>query len=333
VFSQQTSHTDPVRGVVYDVNELRAVRPDGRVVASRAIPQFATAISRDGLIAGTVYRGPTAAEMAACATSSCSYTYTSTLSEIALIDRHGKVRRRLTHGPYDLDPVFSPDGKQIAYLQHRLPHGSTYRDEVHVYDLPSGDDYSLTPPEAIDGPPVWSPRGDSVATLRNQGSRLFLARVPADGETGGASATVLATGLWVSLAWSHHGGTIVGAHVVRGARAHQPAAAFNLWAVSAAGGHVRRLTSFRDPGVSMFGGRNCTEFGQPMGGVLEPVFSPDDRSIGFLSTYPQLLTSFPPVESVMTVRLDGTQLREVYRPAVPSCSGTSQTTLHVLAWQ
>jgi hypothetical protein len=83
----------------------------------------------------------------------------------------------------------------------------------------------------------------------------------------------------------------------------------------------------------MFGGRNCTELGQPMGGVLEPVFSPDDRSIGFLSTYPQLLTSFPPVESVMTVRLDGTQLWEVYRPDVPSCSGTSQTTLHVLAWQ
>src|ERR687889_2374367 len=81
--------------------------------------------------------------------------------------------RPLTHGHRDSAPVFSPDGRWLAYLSAE-PKG---KPQVHVLPVAGGTARTLTDHHLGAGAPVWSPDSRRLA---------YVARVPEAGRYGTA---------------------------------------------------------------------------------------------------------------------------------------------------
>jgi len=80
-------------------------------------------------------------------------------SSIWITDIDGKRIRELTHGNWrDYGPVWSPDGKKIAFLSER-----DTTTQIHVMWLDTGDVAQLTHIERAPGNLVWSPEGKRLA--------------------------------------------------------------------------------------------------------------------------------------------------------------------------
>lgn len=80
-------------------------------------------------------------------------------SNLWLVDIEGKRVRELTHGNWrDFSPVWSPDGKKIAFLSDR--DGST---QIHVMWLDTREVAQLTHLDRAPSNLVWSPDGKNLA--------------------------------------------------------------------------------------------------------------------------------------------------------------------------
>ena len=80
-------------------------------------------------------------------------------SNVWITDIDGKRIRELTHGNWrDDSPVWSPDGKKIAFLSER-----DQTTQIHVMWLETGDVAQLTHIERAPGGLVWSPDGKWLA--------------------------------------------------------------------------------------------------------------------------------------------------------------------------
>ncbi len=83
-------------------------------------------------------------------------------SNLRIINADGTGGRKLTNGKYrDTQPRWSPDGSKLAYVSNR-----SGRAQIHVLDLVSGKDSTVT--SGPEGPsvPAWSPDGKRIAFLR-----------------------------------------------------------------------------------------------------------------------------------------------------------------------
>ena len=80
-------------------------------------------------------------------------------SNVWITDIDGKRIRELTHGNWrDSSPVWSPDGKKVAFLSER-----DQTTQIHVMWLDTGDVAQLTHIERAPGGLVWSPDGKWLA--------------------------------------------------------------------------------------------------------------------------------------------------------------------------
>jgi len=70
----------------------------------------------------------------------------------------GKVRPLTPDSAWNVDPAWSPDGRQIAYQTTR-----DGRDNVYIMDVESGDVRRLTDGRGFSGYPSWSPDGRWIA--------------------------------------------------------------------------------------------------------------------------------------------------------------------------
>jgi Tol biopolymer transport system component len=86
--------------------------------------------------------------------------------DIYTMDANGTNVIRLTTDPApDFDPVWSPDGTQIAFRSHRHVNGDV---EVYVMDADGSNQTNLTNDPASDYSPAWSPDGTQIAFASNR---------------------------------------------------------------------------------------------------------------------------------------------------------------------
>lgn len=92
-------------------------------------------------------------------------------SNLWLVDVNGQRARELTHGNWrDSSPVWSPDGKRIAFLSDR--DGTT---QVHIMWLDTREVAQLTHLESSPSGLVWSPNGKMLAfTIFTQDTKSLL---------------------------------------------------------------------------------------------------------------------------------------------------------------
>ena len=76
------------------------------------------------------------------------------VDELWSVATEGGTPRRLTSGPADVAPAWSPDGSRLAFLR---------QSQVHVLAADGGDPEKVTDLPLGAGAPVWSPDGDRIA--------------------------------------------------------------------------------------------------------------------------------------------------------------------------
>jgi TolB protein len=90
-------------------------------------------------------------------------------SEIYSIDLETRRITKLVSGGVNTYPVWSPDGKKLAF---RGMLGET-NSEVFVANADGSDPHNITNDPAFDGWPAWSPDGSRIAFASNRGNQNY----------------------------------------------------------------------------------------------------------------------------------------------------------------
>jgi TolB protein len=175
-------------------------------------------------------------------------------SDIYVTNADGSKRRRLTQSPQrDGDPVWSPDGRRLAFVRVRDGFGDIYLVNVDgsglrrlahaispIIAMPGG------PPEGFRANPAWSPDGGRIAFVSNRDGSNDIFVVNADGS--GLRNLTRSRGYDRDPVWSPDGRVI--AFQGRRARPSEVERAAcrghcmreEIYAVNADGSRLRRLT-------------------------------------------------------------------------------------------
>ncbi len=87
------------------------------------------------------------------------------VSEIWMVPTRGGAALRLTGGPRDSGPRFSPDGGRLVFARALEKDGQPQPPQLYVLPMSGGEAWPLTSLPKGAGAPAWSPDGKSVAFL------------------------------------------------------------------------------------------------------------------------------------------------------------------------
>lgn len=122
--------------------------------------------------------------------------------DISLVPATGGEVRALVTGPgQDSDPLFSPDGKTIAFASERGANAWAFYRRVCLIPTAGGPVREL--PDTFDGQPGldrWAPDGSGLYFFESRGTSVYWQFLPIDG--GPARAVIDLPGLWNDVAYS-----------------------------------------------------------------------------------------------------------------------------------
>jgi dipeptidyl aminopeptidase/acylaminoacyl peptidase len=107
-----------------------------------------------------------------------------TTSSIGITDAVGDAwpRRVPVEADFAIDPAWSPDGRQLAWLEWSVPHMGWDESRVVIYDLETGERrVVLGESEVSCAQPRWSPSGNTLTFLCDKNGYLNLWRAHGDG--------------------------------------------------------------------------------------------------------------------------------------------------------
>lgn len=174
-----------------------------------------------------------------------------TVSKIFIMERMGRDRRQvlLFQGTVSGMPVWSPDGKQLAYTANR-----DTQNDIYVVDIVSGTDRRLTT-QGVTSKAVWSPDSQQIQFVSLERD---VYRINADGKSPQKLAPEARDedrGVWASN--SQHIFTMVNSS--RGA---------DIYVADRSGGDKRLVTAQPIPNMIFF-----------------PYWSPDGQQMAFLNSF------------------------------------------------
>jgi len=175
-----------------------------------------------------------------------------------LVDVETGRARRLTDGPGpESNPVWSPDGRRIAFVANRRPNRDiVWRRDIWVVEVEGGRQVRVTGGEGAFDTPCWLPDGETLAVLGHRfpagsGSRNDVWLFPADGSDDGPAG-----GRNLSARHDLMPGSAMNSDLTVGEGPRLLVAgdgrllftapvdgAYAVWAISTADGAVERLTA------------------------------------------------------------------------------------------
>ncbi len=101
-------------------------------------------------------------------------------SELYLMEKEGKIRKRLTHNRgIDTSPCWSPGGREVVFTSDRS--GSP---QLYIMERDGSNLRRITFTGSYNESPAWGPRGDLIAFVSRMGSEFQIAIISPDGRDG-----------------------------------------------------------------------------------------------------------------------------------------------------